>query len=159
MKIFTLRAATKADIDDLIVLHKQMARYHHALNPIWSKGDDHNAVWKKILLKTLRKGKDFSFVVLECNGSIVGYATAEIREASPAYSVKKIGHIGSVYVKKSYRQYGMAGMAVDHFMEWFKKNKVAWATLQVDANNPLGTKAWKQLGFKDWRLTLGKSVA
>ena len=53
----------------------------------------------------------------------------------------------------------MAGMAVDHFMEWFKKNKVAWVTLQVDTNNPLGTKAWKQLGFKDWRLTLGRSVA
>jgi ribosomal protein S18 acetylase RimI-like enzyme len=158
MKIFSIRAATKADIDALIPLYKQMAQYHHALDPIWSKGDDSNALWRKMLLGTLRKGKDFSFLVLECNGSVVGYATAEIKDAGPAYSVKKIGHIGSVFVKKSYRQYGMASMAIDYFMEWFRKNKVTWATLQVDANNPMGTKAWKHLGFKDWRLVLGKDI-
>lgn len=158
MNTYTVRPATKKDIDALIPLQKEMAKYHHALDPIWSKGATDNGVWHKMLLGLLRRGKQFSFLILECNGKVVGYATAEIKDASPAYAVKKLGHIGSIYVQKAYRKHGLTSMAMEYFDEWFKKHNVTWVTLQVDAGNPLGTKAWKKLGFTDWRLVLRKKI-
>lgn len=158
MNTYTVRPATKKDIDALIPLQKEMAKYHHALDPIWNKGTRDNAAWRKMLLALMRRGKMFSFLVLECNGKVVGYATAEIKDTSPAYAIKKLGHIGSVYVQKKYRKYGLTTMAMEYFDEWFKKNNVMWVTLQVDEANPLGTKAWKSLGFTDWRLVLRKKI-
>lgn len=158
MNTYTVRPAIKKDIDALVPLQKEMAAYHHALDSIWSKGARDNAVWRKMLLGLLRRGKQFSFLVLECNGKVVGYATAEIKDASPVYAVTQLGHIGSVYVQKQYRKCGLTSMAMEYFDEWFKKNKVSWVTLQVDAGNPLGTKAWESLGFADWRLELRKKI-
>ncbi len=158
MNTYTVRTATKKDIDALIPLQKEMAKYHHALDSIWNKGAKDDSVWREMLLGFFKRGKNFSFLVLECNGKIVGYANAEIKVASPAYAVKLLGHIGSVYVQKPYRRSGLASMAVDHSMDWFKKNKVTWVTLQVDTDNPLGTKTWKKLGFEEWRLVLRKKL-
>ena len=158
MNTYTVRAATKKDIDALIPLQKEMAKFHYALDPIWSKGAKANAVWRQMLLGLLRRGKHFSFLVLESNGKVVGYATAEIKVTSAAYAVKQLGHIGSVYVQKAHRKCGLTSMAMEYFDNWFKKNKVSWVTLQVDVNNPLGTKTWKQLGFGEWRFVMRKKI-
>lgn len=157
MKYISVRTATKKDTDRLVALQKQMAAYHHALDTIWSKGEG-DAFWKKMILGLLRRGKDFSFLVLEYDGRVVGYATAEIKQASPVYAVKKLGHIGSVFVEKRYRKFGLATLAIDHFMEWFRKNKITEVTLQVDVANPLGVATWKKLGFKNWRQVLRRKV-
>lgn len=157
MKYISVRTATKKDIDRLIALQKQMAAYHHALDAIWSKGES-DAAWKKMILGLLRRGKDFSYLILLCDGRVVGYATAEIKGMSPHYAVKKLGHVGSIFVEKRYRKFGLATLAMNHFMEWFKKNKITEVTLQVDTANPLGTAAWKKLGFLDWRMVLRKKI-
>lgn len=158
MKYLLVRKANNKDIERLIVLQKQMARYHHGLDSIWSSSVGGDDVLKKTITKLLRRGKDFLFLVLECDGRLVGYATAEIKNTSPVYAIKKLGHIGSVFVEKRYRKLGLATLAIEAFMSWFKENKITEVTLLVDVKNPLGVNAWKKLGFAEWRLVLRRKA-
>ena len=160
MKIFSIRPAQQKDIKALIPLQRKMVKYHHGLDPAtWKTGKEDEGIWKSMLTGFLKDTKNYSFLVLECNGKAVGFATAEIRATSSAYKDKKLGYIASIFVDTSARRQGLASMAVEHFMEWFAKNDVTTVTLNVEIKNSLAVTAWHKLGFEEWRLTLRKSIA
>lgn len=154
--ILSIRPAKTADIGSLVSLFVQMADYHHQLDHIWSKGDKEST--EKFVRKLLKKKKDHSFLVLIANENVVGYATAAIQE-STFYTDGKIGHIGSIFIEKRYRKFGLAKMAITEFTHWFREHNITYVALQVDIKNNIGTVAWKQLGFREWRLTLRKKIS
>jgi ribosomal protein S18 acetylase RimI-like enzyme len=153
--ILSLRPAKTADAERLIDLFIQMADCHHRLDHTWNKGDKETI--KKLVRKLLKRGKGDLLLVLLVNKNIVGYTTATIRE-SALYANGKIGHIGSVYIEKPYRKLGLATLAVDESLKWFRKNKITHVDLNVDVKNHIGIAAWKKLGFTEWRLTLRRKI-
>ncbi len=153
-----IRSATIKDLDRLVDLECQMAAYHHRLDSIWARWNKRNPLVKKIITEAIKKKRDEMFLVLLCNNHIVGYATAYIEKKGSVYSIKKMGHVGSVYVEKNYRKLGLGKLAIEKLLHWFRKNHITEVTLQVDANNNIGVSAWKKIGFKDWRLVLRKSL-
>lgn len=155
MKVLNFRKAQKKDFDKLVALQFEAWNYHHRNDSLWSNSQGQSRAIRAVVKDSFfQKHKNYLAIVLTCDKDVVGYATAEIKNKGSAYSEKKIGHIGTVFIDSKHRKLGLGKMAIDYFFKVFKKNNVKTITLNVDVKNKAGVSAWKRMGFKDWRLEL-----
>lgn len=54
-----------------------------------------------------------------------------------------------MFVDRQYRRQGIAGDILQALFEWFKKNGVKHAALNVISKNKVGNKTWAKYGFED----------
>ena len=158
MKKLNIRNAKKEDFEKLVDLQIAAWDYHHKNDALWSKSSGKTKIIQSLVKETFLTGRNPLALVLTCDDVVVGYATAEIRKKGEVYAEKKIGHIGTVFIDSGHRKLGLGKMAIDHFLEIFKKKKIKTVTLNVDIHNKLGIAAWRHMGFQDWRLELRTDI-
>ncbi len=81
------------------------------------------------------------FIVLECDGEVVGYAVA-INEG------KGYGHIISIAIKPSYRGKGFGKMLMIELERRLRELGVKYIRLEVSVNNNVAIKLYTSLGYK-----------
>lgn len=156
---YTVRPATPADIDRLVAMQKKFSDHHRQLDPKWCVPDRGRAAFETFVRGLMKKRRDFLFLVVTKNDRIVGYATADIEKESPIYRAPRLGHIGSIYIEPQERRNGLSKKAVAACMEWFHKNNVRDVYLEVDIKNTNGVAAWRNAGFREWRLAMRRGVS
>lgn len=152
MKNIKIKKATVKDLDDILELAGLMLDFHHKLDKyytIYSKYEDHKDFYKEMLSK-----KDTLFVLAKNeDGDTIGFGQASIISI-PKTRAPKIGKLTSVFIKEEYRKQKVGTKIFNSLMYWFKKEKVKYVELHVDARNKKGLSMWKKLGFKDYQVNL-----
>ena len=143
-----IRKAHKKDINAIVHLNTLLADYHHDLDHYWKTGSRVRKSYWKVLMKELKKG-NIRYYVAEDEGRAIGYFCALIKKAPSTVNAKHIGHIRIGFVQRQYRGKGIGRMAVKIFLDWFKKKKIRYVELNVDARNALGIRVWRRFGFKE----------
>jgi len=143
-----IRKGRLKDIDAAAELELDMYRYHRRSDPLMElrKGA------KKYAVRHMRSylyGRDKLLLVAEADDSIIGFATACIKEHPPVLKHRKHGHVGATFVKPRYRKRGIAKEFFRIIHEWFKERKLNQASMYVSAKNEVAKKAWDRLGYKD----------
>ena len=144
-----IRRATLNDVEAIVKLNEQLANYHRKIDKYYKPGSETRKVFRKYLLKIIRK-RNVKIMVAEIDNKIIGYFIGKIEKAKPFIIPKKIGKISDVFVEEKYRRFGIGKIMFDELVQWFKKNKIKHIELCVDSKNEIGIKAWQKFGFKEF---------
>ena len=151
----TIRKATIKDLDSILELSDQLLQFHNQLDSyytIYSKYEDHREYYQEQLTK-----KDTLYIVAEMDGNIVGFASCYIISI-PKTKAPKIGVLVANFVQKEFRGKGVGTKLYNFRMNWFKKQKVSFVEMNVDARNKKALKLWKKFCFEDYQIKLKKKI-
>ena len=112
---------------------------------------------EKGYFETFVTGKKKWCYVAEQKNMLVGFALFNIENRAAYFKIKKVGYIDLVYVDKNARGKGVAKMLMNTLISIFSQEGIKHLKLAVHTDNP-AHKAWKRLGFKDYRAEMWKKL-
>ena len=149
-----IRNATKQDIQFIAKLVRQMVDYHQVIDKYYKAYSNYDDREITSHYESLIKDRNTKIIIAEENKKVIGYFMGAIEKAPQYIHPKRIGVIFDVFIQKEYRNRGISKKIFKELLGWFKKKKIKHIELTVDARNKIGLKAWKKLGFFDFRLKM-----
>lgn len=146
---YSIRKATEQDIPQIVELNYLLDNHHHNIDSYWKDGSEAKTTFDKYIKDELNK-PNVMWLVVESENKIVGFFSAEIKDANSNVSIPKIGYILNGFILKEFRGGGIAKMVVKQFISWFKENRIKIIELNVASENIEGVRAWKGLGFREF---------
>jgi len=102
---FIIREANSNDVDNILLLYKQVDDLHYCILP---------KIFKEEIIRTRNffeqvfEDELASLLVAECKNQIVGFVEAYIRESNhPVLKPRRYGHISDIVVDYHYRRKGI----------------------------------------------------
>jgi len=151
--------ATFEDSGQVAQLNNDLSKCHVSFHPLYvlkENASELGLAYIKDKIEKSRLGENLVLVAQDEN--IVGYLMCSINDQHPSAEIRKIGHIGAVYVIPAYRRRGIASALMKEALKWLKEHKVEYADLNVDVQNATAVAAWKAMGFKPHQCNLTKKL-
>lgn len=132
---FTVRLATKDDLDDILRLNQALFDYEYAegftqtYNREWTYSEDGKGYFTKFVQKDDHKG----WVALNDEGVAVGYLIGFVDNLA-FRSPQRVSEIEMVYVDEGFRCSGIGKELVDEFKKWSEEQGAG--ILRVGAMSP-----------------------
>jgi ribosomal protein S18 acetylase RimI-like enzyme len=152
-KGISIRRAKIKDLDDILRLNFDLFKneydnYDDTLNLKWT-----NSHGKEFFKSKIGKISGFAEVA-EVNGKVVGYLCGEIYQRMFYRKKAKYARLANVLVEDGFRGSGIGTKLTKNFMDWCKEKKVDYVSVTASAHNGQGIGFYRNLGFKDYDLTL-----
>ncbi len=148
-----IREAKPSDINDLVKLKEEMAKYHEKIDPDFYET---NRDYKKEVPEMFRENS--KVFIYEENGKIVGYIWAEIRKGKRYMKEKRIGYISELFVLEKFRRKGIGKELLKTAINWLRKEEIRLVLLSVDVRNKIGVNFWRSQGFEEYMLRMRKYI-
>jgi len=129
-----IRTASREDVDDIIAINIECLPEHYPLS-FWI---EHIEKWGK------------AFYVAEVDGEVAGYVMCRVEQGIGHLkpSLRRLGHVVSVAVKKKFRRLGLATMMMIASMTALRDEySVEEAYLEVRVSNEPAIRLYQKLGF------------
>ena len=149
----TLRTATIDDLNSLVELWWESAHYHQDLDPRFQYATDAENATREFMSKQM-ESENGCFWVAQIEEDIVGYIEAMMIERPPIFAHRRIGHIGSIYVKVEARRKGIGRSLWNLARDWLVEKGVPTINLGVSSRNPKAFEFWKKLNFSEIMIRL-----
>jgi len=152
--------AIPEDSQRIAELSRELGLHHVSYHPIYH-------VKEKVSEQTLpyirdkieRANSGDGLVLVAQNDIIVGFLMCSIMERNdPNWQVRKIGHIGAVYVTPEYRRRKVAAALMKEALKWLKSSKIEYVDLNVVIQNEASVAAWIALGFKPLQINMIQKI-
>jgi ribosomal protein S18 acetylase RimI-like enzyme len=143
-----IRPATEDDLDTLDELWWKSAHYHEELEPRFQYASDATQATREFMSKQIQS-KTARFWVAQDDDDIIGYIEAMVVERPPIHAQRKIGYIGSLYVKTDARRKGIGVRLWETAHTWLIENGATIINLMVATENPVALEFWKKLNFRE----------
>jgi ribosomal protein S18 acetylase RimI-like enzyme len=101
-----LRPAISDDVDSLVELWWESANHHQSLEPRFQYNSDATKATRDFISKQMQS-EDSCYWVAQNEKYIVGYIEAMMIERPPIHVHRRIGYIGSIYVRPEARRRGI----------------------------------------------------
>ena len=152
-KNFVIRKANLKDLKDILKLNlelfkKEYEEYDKSLNLKWTYKEG-----KKYFRNRITK-KDGFVEVVEYKGKIIGYLCGEIAERLFYRKKAKYAELENMLVEKKFRGKGLGSKLTKDFINWCKKNRIDYISVRASVGNKFTINFYRELGFKDYDLTL-----
>ena len=146
MKI-TIRRARQSDLDDMVVLWKEMMDFHRKSDRHFARSPKGHANWTKFAAGMIRSKKALVLVGRH-RGELVGHLIACVDKYPPVFQDKVYGAIHDMVVRSEYRRHGVGTKLFREARQWFRKKGIKRIELGVAATDPISTSFWGKMGFK-----------
>ncbi len=158
------RKATTNDVELLLPLALELMAHNRSL----VKGDktrsellklvsDIKKIWRSWAVKQI-KSPDGYIIIAENDNKIIGYAMNYIGQNTKVYAAKEIGHISDLYIKRGYRNKGIATKFKQLAFRWFKRKGMKYVSIAVHAENKKAHSIYKNWGFFDYHIELRRKL-
>jgi len=151
-----IRDATNRDLGSLAKLGYQLSKY-----------EAHCDTHLKIRISTIRqkkleftkklKRKNVKILVVEFDGSLIGYCIGSIEKAPQYFDIKKIGYVNSCFVDDKFRGQSIGKQLISSLILWFKNKRINVIELGVLHANISAT-VWRKMGFQDYYIKMRKLI-
>lgn len=82
------------------------------------------------------------------DGEVVGYALGEIEKRDPFYEEGFFGVLEEIMIDENHQSKGTGKKLIEEVFNWFRKNNIKYAELEVDRQNQKAYKIWQKQGFE-----------
>jgi len=154
---YEFRNATVDDLDSLVTLWCESSSYHEEIESRFKFAADAAEWTKKYFSNQLLKDEVTFFVAIDTD-SIIGFIEAQMMEKPPVHAQRRIGYIGSLYVRPKYRRTGIGSQLWFLARDWLITKNASKFQLSVAVKNPDGIKFWKRLGFKELMFQMERPI-
>lgn len=142
-----LREATAEDIYALKPLWQALYQHQFEHGMLLHLPDGSFEAWVKSIHPGL--GRFANIVVAEIGSEVAGFVAGRIRVLPPYFGAETIGTISEVFVKESYRRYGVGRRMLTASVKWFQAQGITRVELQVVAGNKDGIEFYRRLGWHE----------
>jgi ribosomal protein S18 acetylase RimI-like enzyme len=154
-----VRIATPEDSERVARLNDDLALCHVSYHPLYRLKENASEQSLAYIKDKIEKSTSGDGLVLVAQDKdIVGYLMCSIKDQNPMVEIRKMGHIGPVYVIPAYRRRGVAAALMKEALKWLKEREVEYADLNADVQNAVAIAAWTAMGFKPHWLNLIKKL-
>ena len=143
-----MRTGKRADAAAAARLWVMSAEEHTAYDTVYTTAPGAEKTMKTFL-DDLSTGGFSSLFVAEVEGTVVGFASGELREGSPAFDARTWAAIEDVFVLPEYRSLGVGRALISACREWAVEKGANGITLQVASRNARARKFYEELGFRE----------
>lgn len=151
-----IRKVKVQDLPAILNLMRQLIEEHRLLDKYYKPFSQYREL--KDYIRESIKDPEKIFLAAEENNKIIGYFLGAMEEAPYYSSEKKIGAVADAAVEKFSRRKGILRLLFQEALRWFKNKKVKFVELSVDSRNKTAVTAWRNLGFKDYKLRLRQKL-
>jgi len=152
-----IRRATKEDFESLkkikILSKKEELKYSETIKDV--EGNKKN--YYKYLKRDLKYISRGVFIAVE-KKKIIGMVLAQYFKPLPISKYNKKGYISNLFIDKEYRRKGIAKKLILKSLEWLKKNKVPYISVEIHIDNLAPQNLCKGLGFENYTLKMVKKI-
>jgi ribosomal protein S18 acetylase RimI-like enzyme len=145
-----VRKATLEDAEPVARLNHELGLYHVPYHPLYNlKENALELVLPYIKEKIEKSALGESLVLVAQDEEVVGFLMCSITDLKdPQWKIRKIGHVGAVFVNPEYRRRGIAASLMKEALKWLKECKIEYVDLNVDGQNAAANAAWTAMGFE-----------
>lgn len=143
-----IRTAMSDDLDAIVEMWWESARYHEKLETRFQYASDAGTASRQFISKQIESEDGCYWVALVAD-DIVGYVEAMVIERPPIHLHRRIGYLGSLYVKEKARRKGIGTELWTIAQEWLKAKDIATVNLMVATKNPAAIEFWRKLNFRE----------
>lgn len=142
-----LRVAQERDVEKIGQMWEKLAMLHHDLDPALPPAAmGGGRVYARRLVGRLNDPLT-RLVVVESDGSLVGFALAVIVDVIPDMFVQEnTGLLADIFVEETHRRRGIGRLMVDDIKSWLRANGVRRFEWHVAEKNRAGCDFWKAMG-------------
>ncbi len=152
-----IRQARLDDLDHIVLLWKELADLHGALDSRYALADQAENEARKFLAASIQDPAWHFLVALE-DGITVGFISGFVRENSPAMVQRCYGYIEDAIVTARCRRTGI-GEQLCHEMEvWLQAHGAEYIGLNAASTNPISKAFWHKMGYRDISIKMRKEV-
>ena len=141
-----IRNTTINDLDVLTNFWLEEEKLHEKYANIKLRKDAKNRMGN--FLKKKIKNRNFKALIAEENNIAIGCIHGWVENSYFTYKPYKIGHAGTIFVKKEFRGKGIGKLLMKELIKWFKKNNIKKVSLCVHTKNKKAIKLYERLGFQ-----------
>lgn len=145
---FIVRTGKKGDTAAAARLWVMSAEEHTAYDSVYTTAPDAEKTMRRFL-EDLTTGGYSRLFVAEIEGDVIGFASGEVREGSPAFDARTWVAVEDVYVLPEYRSRGIGRALLAACREWALDRDASGITLQVAARNARARDFYENLGFRE----------
>ena len=152
-----IRKATRKDIGILTDFCYREEKLHIKFDKYAElKKDAKKRIYK--FLKSNIANRNYAAFVAEDKNKIVGIIAGAVQKSYFTYKIANIGHLGTAFVLKEYRNMGIAKELLKRAISWFKSKNIKTADLYVHKRNKIAFNAWKKYGFEEIICLMRKEI-
>lgn len=154
-----VRRAKRDDADAIAGLLAESHRYHALLPGSFYAPDDGDRHYAAVVRRELASLDGPYYIVAEEHGQIIGCASSVLREAIPTDPARymhpmPLGYIDEVAVTERARARGIGATLVATLLGEFEARGTYHTGIHFLVNNPLASRAWRNLGFRPLEIRL-----
>lgn len=152
MKGWIVRDARMEDLDEVLRLWVQMARFHSELDPrLGMRTDAEGQASMRSYLQSRLESPDSRLFVAEGpdGRGLAGYLLAHIRAVSPIAIPTTAGYVSDICVDERARRQGIGRTLFLAAKAWFKERGQSVIRLNVAAANPASRAFWRKMGASE----------
>ncbi len=154
---FSIRIATKKDIERIVELWLESAAYHGELDRRLQVKLDERASVQMSFEKDVG-AEDVLLLVATIEEEVIGYVHAKVVSAPPVQLVSKTWFIDGVAVTERHRRKGVGESLYRAALRWFKEQDISHVRVDVAFNNSKARNFWARRGFTEFSLRLSHDI-
>jgi ribosomal protein S18 acetylase RimI-like enzyme len=152
---FTLRQATKTDLDILEHFQQESANHVKPFDPTIKQ----EGKIEYYNIPELIDSKNINLIIVENeDNKVVACGYGEIKDSPKFMKETKFGYIGFMFVLEEFRSQGIGKLILDEIFKWFKENNIKEITLKVYSENINAIKRYEKYGFKHLVTTMHAQI-
>jgi ribosomal protein S18 acetylase RimI-like enzyme len=141
--------ATPEDSTRIAELTWDLNFHHVSYHPIYHVKENASVALAYVKDKIEKSMSGDGLVLVAQDDDIVGFLSCSIMDrGNPNWEIRRLGHIGPVYVIPEYRRRGIAAAMIKAALKWMKNREVEYVDLNVVVKNAAAIAAWAALGFE-----------
>ena len=152
-----IRRASRADVDQLAMLWKELAEFHSSLAPEFVPALGSEKYLADHFAELIGMDRVRIFVADE-EGTLIGFVSGKLHENPPAFLVRQVGFIDDAMVTARSRRCGVGEQLVNALMAWFRERKAQVVHLNAATSNPAAQAFWHKMGFVDVMTRMRREV-
>lgn len=145
---FIVRTGKRSDSSAAARLWVMSAEEHTTYDTVYTTAPGAEKTMRSFLDELANSGFSRLFVA-EIDSEIVGFASGELREGSPAFDARTWASVEDVFVLPEFRSLGIGRALLAACREWAMDKSANGITLQVAARNARARKFYEELGFRE----------
>lgn len=152
-----IRKATKKDLDILTDFWYEEEKLHKKFDKTANLRKDAKKRIYNFLKSNIQKDTYAAFIAEDKN-KVIGVLQGKIKKGYFVNDIDYVGHYSTIFVKKEYRQKGIAKALFKAMAKWFKSKNIKLVDLYVHSKNKAALNAWKKLGFEEVLKLMRKEI-
>lgn len=143
--------------EDWIKIERMMVdlrRFESQYDPTYSV-DDKTVEFMGTWAKSELDRKTGVTVVAEEDDVLIGFACGWIEEKPVhLYTEGRIGYFSHLFVTENFRGKGVGRMLAETILDFFRRNRIRFVTVETHVDNTASQELYKDLGFKEIMVNL-----